>query len=527
MKEKKLKYIVLIMTVAVIGLIGTQVYWISNIISIEKEKFDRTVQEALLRVTAKLEKHETANAVIRKITPGQHDVVLFMNEMPTRGAAKDSLKTRQMIRIQLSGNDTENISYAVSSDSLPKGTRIKASAFVARDSAGLIWNRKIDTIKVKRAKLVQDVVTELVSAGSDKDIKDRINESTLDKYLKSEFSNSGIDTDYYFGVFNLSNDSLVISKSGSDKARLTQSNLRCVLFPDEILRTPGEIAVYFPNRFGFILKTASGMLILSIVLIIVIVAVFQKTFTMLLSQKKITQIKNDLINNITHEFKTPISSISLACEALNEPELVKNGGSVKRYSSIIKEENDRLGMMVDTLLNTAALEKGDLQFTTAPCDIHSLLLETTAAYNETVNDAGGHFDIILDAAKYVINGDKFHTKNIFRNLIDNAVKYNDKKPAISVNTRSTPSDIYISIADNGIGIEKQNIEKIFDTFFRVQSGDIQNVRGNGIGLSYAKQIVEFLGGKISLTSKPGEGSTFEIILPLLTESDEKDQNITS
>lgn len=509
MKESKLKYIVAIMTIAVIGLIGTQIYWISNIISIEREKFDRTVQGALLRVTAKLEKHETANTIIKKITPSKQNAIVFFENSAPGKIQPDGQNAKRLIRVELSGNDTGSFNYVLRSDSLQNhSVLIKKRS----DTSNLIWKTRVDTFKVNREKLVQEVVTELVRVG-EKSRKRFIDEKTINGYLAEEFSGAGIDTNFYFGVIDSGTDSMIVLKKGSDKQKIIQSDLRVLLFPDQLISGPDELAVYFPNRFGFILKTSSGMLILSIILIVVIIAVFQKTFRMLLSQRKLTQIKNDLINNITHEFKTPISSISLACEALNEPLLTGSAESVKRYSSIIKEENERLSMMVDTLLNSAALEKGKINFASEECDIHSLIHETVESFGDTVSSADGKFELQLNADSHSVAGDRFHLKNIFRNLVDNAVKYNNKSPVIIISTENSGNRIQISVNDNGIGIEKENIDKVFDTFFRVQSGNIQDIRGNGIGLSYAKQIVELLGGKISVASRPGEGSTFTITLP--------------
>jgi len=255
------------------------------------------------------------------------------------------------------------------------------------------------------------------------------------------------------------------------------------------------------------------MLSLSAFIILMVIFVFYKTLQMFLKQKKLSEIKDDLINNITHEFKTPISTISIACEALQEPNLYKKIESIHKYSGIIKEENERLRMMVETFLNTVAVENGSFNITKEQINLISVINSVVNKFFEILISRQGKIELELNNEIPSINSDRFHFSNILSNLIDNAINYCDKSPLIIIKTSFDGESIKISISDNGVGISNDQLNKIFDTFYRVPTGNIHNVRGNGIGLSYCNKMVTALGGELSVTSTIGIGSTFEISFP--------------
>jgi two-component system phosphate regulon sensor histidine kinase PhoR len=308
-------------------------------------------------------------------------------------------------------------------------------------------------------------------------------------------------------------DSLTLLKKGTDASDLNKSKYRTLLFPEEVFSGINELRVYFPNKNRLILGSLVGMLTLSIGFILLIVGVFLKAVQMFIRQKKITDVKNDLINNITHEFKTPISTISLACEALNEPALSSEKQSVARYSKIIKEENERLQLMVDTLLNTASMERDEITIEKKEVDLKEIAVTAASKFDEAVKQREGFITIDASDSNYIVIGDKFHLSNVTSNLIDNAIKFNEKTPEVNINLTANEQNIFLTITDNGIGVPKESLTKIFETFYRVQSGNIQNVRGNGIGLSYAKKIVELHGGTITVESQINVGSSFKITFP--------------
>jgi two-component system phosphate regulon sensor histidine kinase PhoR len=519
MKEHKIKLIVLIMTLSVVGLVAVQIFWLRSVIKIEEERFERKVNDALISVAEKIDKQEVAESVIKKIERSlkPHDKN-FSKSKHAAEKIKDSVEHFALVitdsmnkpaddfqlRYLTRGNDSARITI-INSDSILHRTVTINNNFK--------WQRRLDSFVVKRKQFVEDVVTDIIRVNTSKKIEERISNTQLNNFINSELKNKGIETSYYYGILKTSRDTLVLLKEGTNVDELKKSKSRTFLFPDEIFNSPNQLIVYFPEKNRYLLSSVSGLLALSIVLIVVITVVFYKTLQMFINQKKVTEIKNDLINNITHEFKTPISTISVACEALKEPDLIKESSSVDRYTSIIKEENERLRMMVETLLNTAAFEKGTLHLNKEPADINEIVKSSVSKFDEVLKKKNGKIYLELVNGELIFECDRFHFINSISNLIDNAIKYNDREPVIKIKTSVDNSQLKIEISDNGIGIRKDQTEKIFDTFYRVSTGNIHNVRGTGIGLSYCKKIVEAHNGVILLSSKPGEGSIFEIILP--------------
>ena len=255
------------------------------------------------------------------------------------------------------------------------------------------------------------------------------------------------------------------------------------------------------------------MLLISSLFILSIIFLYYKTVKILIRQKKVAEIKNDLINNITHEFKTPISTIAIAAEALQEPGLNKDKAAIDKYSSMIEEENDRLKNMVDSLLNTALLDNGEYSLEKREIDIHTLIQNLVSRNKLRLETANAEIILELFADNHQVIADQHHFTNIVNNIIDNAIKYSGEQPLIKISSVNTNDGISISISDNGIGIDKHQQKKIFDTFYRVPTGNIQDVRGYGIGLSYVKKLVKAHDGTITVVSKLNKGTTFNLYLP--------------
>jgi two-component system phosphate regulon sensor histidine kinase PhoR len=256
------------------------------------------------------------------------------------------------------------------------------------------------------------------------------------------------------------------------------------------------------------------MLTLSGLLILVIIFSFYYTISTIFRQKKLSDVKNDFINNMTHEFKTPISTISLACEVLNDRSIAKTPERVDNYVKMIKDENSRLGLLVENILQTAILDKGEFRLKITPVDIHNVIEQAISNIQLAVSKKEGEILTHLDATQFTLQVDRVHMTNVIYNLIDNALKYSNEKPVITVSTKDTAAGIAISVQDNGIGISKENQKKIFEKLYRVPTGNVHNVKGFGLGLSYVKAIVEKHGGTVSVASELNKGSTFTIHLPM-------------
>jgi len=255
------------------------------------------------------------------------------------------------------------------------------------------------------------------------------------------------------------------------------------------------------------------MLLISIILIIAIVYSFTYTITTIFRQKKLSEVKNDFINNMTHEFKTPISTISLACEALGDRDMRKSGEFTENYVNVIKEENKRLAVMAEKILQTAVIDKGQLKMNKEKIDFHEVISDVIKNISIQVEIKDGVILKNFMAVNSVLEGDKVHLTNLVYNLLDNANKYSPKKPVIRISTENTSSGILLTIEDKGIGISKTEQKKVFEKLYRVPTGDIHEVRGFGLGLSYVKATVAEHNGKISLESEVNKGSTFKVFLP--------------
>lgn len=525
MKERRIKIIIGLMAFAVIGLIGVQVFWLTNLIKVEEERFNRSVSNAMIAAASKLERGEAAKMLVNTVWVGKNErKPKSVKELRLTGTHfnyfnHDTTQKGRIIKIE---SDDDNFVYQFRDDSTVRGKVSEVKVFavssdprmkVQVSSPKIVFEKQLDTFVTTKKRLVQNVVAEMIDINIQRPIEKRLSVKALDSVLTQEFASKGINSEFQFGILKVRQDSLTLLKKETAVAELNKSNYRTLLFPGEVFTGINELRVYFPNKNSLILSSLVGMLALSIGFIALIVGVFLKTVQLFIRQKKITDVKNDLINNITHEFKTPISTISLACEALNEPVLSAEKQSVARYSKIIREENERLQLMVDTLLNTASLERDEIKIERKEIDLEVIVNTTISKFDEAIRQRDGSVVVETHCSSNAILGDKFHLTNAISNLVDNALKFNEQKPEIKLTLSSENENVILAISDNGIGIPKESFDKIFETFYRVQSGNVQNVRGNGIGLSYAKKIIELHGGKISVESQINKGTTFKITLP--------------
>jgi two-component system phosphate regulon sensor histidine kinase PhoR len=245
----------------------------------------------------------------------------------------------------------------------------------------------------------------------------------------------------------------------------------------------------------------------------VIISCFYVAITTILKQKKLSEIKNDFISNMTHEFKTPIATISLACEVLQEAAVTEDPVKRTRYLNVIHDENKRLGLQVEKVLQSAILDKGNLRLKISPVDIHEVIDQALQNIGVQIEQRQGEIRLELNAEKTVVEADEMHLTNIVHNLLDNANKYSPEEPRISIQTRSVREGVYLTITDKGIGMTKDALQRIFERFYRVPTGNVHNVKGFGLGLSYVKTILQMHQGHIRVESQPNKGSSFEIYLP--------------
>jgi two-component system, OmpR family, phosphate regulon sensor histidine kinase PhoR len=288
----------------------------------------------------------------------------------------------------------------------------------------------------------------------------------------------------------------------------TGSNLEG-LIPEETL------AVILPNVKNIALKQLRWIIVFAIIFTLILTSAFYLTFTALLRQKKTSEIKNDFINNMTHEFKTPIATISLAVDALRNEKVLESREKMNYFSGIIKEENKRMNKQVETILQAALTEREELQLNLKPIHVHEVIRKSYENFKLQVAEKAGSTDLQLNAKTDIIHADEVHFTNLINNLVDNAVKYSNEKVLVRITTNSNHKTISIRIEDNGIGMSKETVKRIFEKFYRAHTGNIHNVKGFGLGLSYVKTVVDAHHGKIRVESTPGKGTCFTIDMPLL------------
>lgn len=514
-----MKIIIGLMSIALIGLIAVQFYWMKNAIELEEKLFDSNVNDAMHSVIKKISQNESASFVVHKLLKPDDNVVIFSSDstfsnkfiIPNKGTwvSKYNFQVSDSdVVIKLEAREENDSSKViVEINRYENGNKIK------RVEKKIISTVQIDSIKENKEKFVKEVVEELLLVGITQNIKDRINRNEVSEYLKENLNNNGITTDFIFGVESEGKNSLLFADDVDQIIELSESSYRAQLFPEEIFRSADYLLLYFPDRTGYLLRSVSTVLSISALFIFSIIFLYYKTVKILIRQKKIADIKNDLISNITHEFKTPIATISLAGEALLDPELSKDPASTHKYLAMIREESDRLKKMVDSFLNTALIENGEYNLEKSEIDIHSLIKNIVDRNKLGLNVSRNEITLELSADDHKIIVDEIHIVNVVSNIIDNAVKYSGEQPQVTIKTKNKDNGILIYISDKGIGIDKNQHKKIFETFYRIPTGNIHNTRGYGIGLSYVKKIVEAHGGSISVNSKPGSGTTFKLFLP--------------
>jgi len=355
---------------------------------------------------------------------------------------------------------------------------------------------------------------------------ENINLNDLDKYLKEEVLDEKIDMDYDYGVFSYEDDDYMIlngkyavlmgSLEGTDvevNSSLDKTEYTIDLFKDDKGYTPGQLRVFFPKKQSFLIKSALGSLISSLVFTGLILFCFIYTITVIMTQRKVSIMKTDFINNMTHEFKTPIATISLATDSILSPKVLNDESKVKRFINIIKQENKRMLGQVEKVLQIGQLEKKDFELKLSEINVNQLVSTAVDHSSLTINKLGGKISMDLDENVSTLQADENHLSNMIHNLLDNATKYSSEAPDILVKTVMHPTAVEVSIKDHGIGMSKDELHRIFDKFYRVSTGNLHDVKGFGLGLSYVKAIVDAHNGKINVQSELGKGSTFSVFFP--------------
>jgi len=514
LKKSFITALIALICFALVGLVAIQIYWIQNSIALRDGQFRRNVKTAVAEFNHVLEREEARERM------KQNDVGRkFIAELDSikRSRPKGSL-------VVLDDTITGDTAVVISPDgeyafkfTNQKSTRRffdlgEDSEFT--DNGGSFTDLK--DLSEAQSELLSDVLTgflQLKNMGADFISRHSVKsiDSLLSKNLRTV---GGITANYKFGIFDVYDAPVMLSDGAAQNVEsLLQNGFRMRLFPSDMVQEPLYLRVWFPRQETYLLKTLWPLLFASAIFMLTVVVAFGYTIRTILYQKKLSAIKNDFINNMTHELKTPIATISLACEALSDPVMSKSEQRVGHFLKMIGEENKRLGVLVENVLRSAVLDRGEMKINHNDVDLHQVITAAIRNIELQAQQKGGRVETDLSADNCVIKGDKVHLTNVVYNLLDNAIKYSGEDLVIKVSTLCHNSFIEIRVADNGIGIKKEDRERIFEKLFRVHTGDVHDIKGFGLGLSYVKMIIEKHHGTVSVQSEPGKGSTFIIQLP--------------
>jgi two-component system phosphate regulon sensor histidine kinase PhoR len=538
MSKQKIVYIIVAMSFALLGLLGLQFYWIINAIKITEDRFKHNIHDVLEAVSRRLETREILYATRENIEKSRKQNSKIVMKVDSNGTARwkedKVIKRRKTLSNPiLTGNGYE---IEVEEESI-----ISKTGFARRNKINNVLETpnfnyeqlypildSIDSLEyvqnvqqqsylkyVNKVDMVAVVMEYLVNF--ERPIESRIDGCLIDSLLKTEMQGKDIDLDYTFGVLDTRNYEILFCNDVKVKLELLQSGFHARLFPNDEFAPASYLYIAFPNQTAYLMRDMLWVFGTSIALIGVILACFMVAISTIIRQKKTSQITNDFINNMTHEFKTPVSTISLACEVMQDPDMQNNSRQLNRYLNIIKEENHRLGQQIEKVLQIATLEKSDFKLKIDTLDVHKIIDKVLQNMAIQIENKNGLVETFFHAENAWIEADEVHLTNIIFNLLDNANKYSPQNPDISVSTENVKNGIVITIADKGVGIAKDTITKVFDRFYRVPTGNVHDVKGFGLGLSYVKTMVDAHNGQISVQSELNLGSTFTIFLPFKQE----------
>ena len=513
MKKSTIWILGVVMGLSFLSLLYLQISYIEEMVKMRNEQFDESVKRALMAASKDVESAEVARWLREDISEAEKKA--WEQSQGTNGGV---ISTRRILMTSPDGKIESSLelkTFANKPAVLPRAMisskhGAKTIPKTSRSLTDMIKNRYL----YQRA-LVDDVVFNMLYHASDKPIEDRVNFKNLDQYIKSGLIDNGIgDLDYHFKVVDSEGREVYRCSDYSDEG--SESSYAQPLFLNDPPARMSIVKVHFPGKKDYIFDSVSFM-IPSMIFTFVLLITFVFTLYIVFRQKKLTEMKNDFINNMTHEFKTPISTISLAAQMLNDPAVGKSPAMFQHISGVINDETKRLRFQVEKVLQMSMFDRQKATLKPKELDANELIKGVVHTFALKVERYNGKIDTELEAADANIFADEMHITNVIFNLMDNAVKY--KRPDVDlhllVKTWNEPGKLMISIQDNGIGIKKENLKKIFEKFYRVHTGNLHDVKGFGLGLAYVKKIITDHKGTIRAESELNVGTKFIIALPLI------------
>ncbi len=531
MSKRFLWIIAIFMACAMIALIIVQAYWILNAINVKEKQFAQLVNRTMDNVGNAVQQREAIWHIMDEVGIGKED---SNDTLMTEFVFDESSVFGHLnINITSSNEDEEYIDqqlYIYQESNTPQGRKItvvsedtvlhlrkgQLAGFDTTGTKSITWVKpsrlraKVEQQLENNRMFVDKIVSQMVRP--EFPFEERMDPEILRGIIARELKNNGIELDFEFAVLN--NYSQVSFQTANYKSESEMDYFISSLRPNDIFGRPTVLSLYFPDKTSFIMKSLGFMAISSIFLTLIIILSFVLTIFIIFRQKRLSEIKNDFVNNMTHELKTPISTISLASQMLNDKSIPSEGKNIDHISSVITDESKRLGYQVEKVLQMAIFDRGRLRLKLKQTDVNELIHSVIINFTIQIQKKNGVIHEDLKAERSMLKIDFVHFTNVISNLIDNAIKYTGDNPEIFVTTLNLKGKFIIRVKDNGIGIKKEDQKRIFEKFYRVPTGNIHNVKGFGLGLSYVKKIVEEHSGQVKLNSEINKGTEFEICLPI-------------
>ncbi|MFV1449532.1 HAMP domain-containing sensor histidine kinase [Maribacter sp. HS] len=527
MNKKLFVLLVVLMSLSLIGLIFVQSFWISKSIDSSEEQFSSSVSEALNSVTNKITERESKNYFDR-----------YLHAKDSAGGELKGAQLTNFFFIDRDINSNEILlyehgileeDYGISSTffdssdgadtTIIKNYTSKRTTSIFKEDFDLEGNtprlnpiQRIEKIgglnKMEKAAMEEMFMVHAKRVP----IHKRVSKQEIELLLQRELENRGVDISFEYGVYSNG----LPTKVKSSKFKYAEANIyKSPMFVDFEGVSNFDLLVSFPKKKRFLVQSILGLAMLSLLFTIIIVVAYAGAIYQLIRQKQISEIKTDFINNMTHEFKTPIATINLAVEAIRNPKIIVDQEKVLRYLQMIRDENKRMHAQVENVLRISKLEKNQLDISKDRVNVHDIIEDAITHVELIVDDRGGYIHTHLDAERSEVLANEMHFTNVIVNMLDNAIKYSEDAPKIDVFTERAKNYIIIKVQDQGAGMSKGVVKKVFEKFYREHTGDIHNVKGHGLGLAYVKKIVEDHQGEVYAESEKGKGSTFYIKLPLI------------
>lgn len=514
MKKSTIVIVTILMGVCFIILFVLQLSYLREVIDMRREQFSESVNRSITRVSHNMEFEETRRGLINDAK----NYIRSSEKVSKRDTMIPQLNNAQAVNTHMK-KDTTTAPMLETMPGMPSEKLTGEMLHQPPFPQNTITKEMQDVIKkryVYQYKKLNEVVYMLLSETDKRPINERIDFRDLDRSLKFELANNGINIPYHFRLLDHNGKEIFrcsdYNSDGEDHA------VARILFPNDPPSNMTIIKLHFPDMNRYIFQSIR-FIVPALMFTVILLLMYVFIIYLILRQRKYTEMKNDFINNMTHEFKTPISTISLAAQMLSDPSVGKNETMFKHLSGVINDETKRLRFQVEKVLQVSLYEHNKARYNKRELDMNKVIEDVAHTYLIKVKNVNGTLTTDLGAEHSIVYGDEIHLTNVIFNLLDNALKYRREEEPLKlrITTRNDGNHMVISIEDNGIGIKRENLHKIFDRFYRVHTGNRHDVKGFGLGLAYVKQIVSLHDGNIHAESQYGQGTNFVITLPTIKE----------